>query len=140
MNNVRVSVHDLHDESIDLKQAIWDIVNTLEDKFKCSYEYDINTDVDRQYKYAIIGVVKEAVSNIIKYSNNDMVDITLREHPAMYQIVIRDYSIDKKELRKTGSQRSGMGIQNMRDRVDALNGNITVDIDGGYRIFVTLPK
>lgn len=140
MNNVRESVHDLHDESIDLKQAIWDIVNTLEDKFKCSYEYDINTDVDRQYKYAIIGVVKEAVSNIIKYSNNDMVDITLREHPAMYQIVIRDYSIDKKELRKTGSQSSGMGIQNMRDRVDALNGNITVDIDGGYRIFVTLPK
>lgn len=141
MNNIRESVHDLHDESIDLKQAISDVLLPLKEKFEYKFDYDISDSVERQYKYAIIGIVKESVSNIIKYSKNDMVDIILREHPAMYQLIVHDYS-NQAGGNATYYAKSdiGIGLQNMRDRVSALNGNITITTEKGYKIFVTLPK
>lgn len=141
MNNIRESVHDLHDESIDLKQAVSDVLLPLKEKFEYKFDYDMSDSVERQYKYAIIGIVKESVSNIIKYSKNDMVDIILREHPAMYQLVVHDYSNQAgKSTAYHAESDIGIGLQNMRDRVGALNGNITITTEKGYKIFVTLPK
>lgn len=159
MNSVRESVHDLHDESIDLKQALSGVLASLKDKFEYKLDYDMSKNVERQYKYAIIGIVKEAVSNIIKYSKNDMVDIILREHPAMYQLIIHDYAaknvsagndnvdIDYQGGRSKGTKSeydieaaSGIGLRNMRDRVETLNGTITITTGDGFKIFVTLPK
>lgn len=151
MNNIRESVHDLHDESVDMKQTIVDMMRELETQFNCKLEYDAGKNIDRKYKYAIIGIVKEGISNILKYSENDRVDIIVREHPGMYQLVIHDYSSgkmtgDKKDIiggrefadiKKSGE---GIGLQNMQDRVSALNGNIIIDDKNGYRIFVTLPR
>ena len=104
-------------------------------------EIDISSDVDKDVKYAIIGVVKEAVSNIIKHSDNENVDITLIEHPAMYQLVIRDYG------EKSGRNRSlndidysGMGLDNIRARVNGVGGNVHITNDDGFRIFVTIGK
>lgn len=160
MNSVRESVHDLHDESIDLKQAVSGVLVSLKDKFEYKLDYDMSKNIERQYKYAIIGIVKEAVSNIIKYSNNDMVDIILREHPAMYQLIIHDYAANKNvpadndngdgdyqgdRYKGTKSEydleaASGIGLRNMRDRVETLNGTITITTGNGFKIFVTLPK
>ncbi|MDE5872395.1 MAG: sensor histidine kinase [Lachnospiraceae bacterium] len=141
MNNIRESVHDLHDESIDLKQAVSDVLLPLKEKFEYKFDYDVSDYVERQYKYAIIGIVKESVSNIIKYSKNDMVDIILREHPAMYQLIVHDYSNQAGGNAAYHAKSDlGIGLQNMRDRVSALNGNITITTENGYKIFVTLPK
>ncbi len=147
MNNIRSSVHDLHDESIDLKHSIEEIVAPLEEKYIVNLEYDVTEDMVRDYKYAVIGIVKEAVSNIIKYSDNTYVDIILREHPAMYQLVVQDYmdgniydNIDGKVTEVDAEGANGIGIRNMYDRVQALNGNISITKGKGYRVFVTLPK
>ncbi|MDO5126252.1 MAG: histidine kinase [Eubacteriales bacterium] len=146
MNNVRESVHDLHDESVDMKQAIAEILQDLDKHFTVKYSYDLSQHVDKNVKYAFIGIVREAVSNIIKHSKNDYVDVILREHPGMYQLVVHDYSkltTQKKQwdqyfdkVSKTG----GIGLQNIGDRVRGLNGNLTIDTQNGYRIFVTVPK
>ena len=145
MNNIRESVHDLHDESIDLKQAISDLMDEIKDSFECSVDYDIGDNVDRKYKYAIIGIVREAVSNIIKHSKSDTVDIIIREHPGMYQLVIHDYVKNKahssiSEATKNIDRTDGIGIQNMQDRVKSLKGNISIDENNGYKIFVSFPK
>lgn len=141
MNNIRESVHDLHDESVDLSQAIKDIVSALEGRFICNLDYDISNNVDKNYKYVIIGIVKEAVSNIIKHSKNDMVDIILREHPAMYQIVIHDYCKTRTDgIDKISISGMGIGLHNIRDRVDSLGGQINIVTNNGFKIFVTLPK
>ena len=141
MNNIRESVHDLHDESIDLKQAVSDVLLPLKEKFEYKFVYDMSAHVEKRYKYAMIGIVKEAVSNIIKHSKNDMVDIILREHPAMYQLIVHDYS---NQAGRSPAPRDesdiGIGLQNMHDRVSALNGNITINTENGYKIFVILPK
>ncbi len=145
MNNIRESVHDLHDESIDLKQAISDLMDEIKDSFECSVDYDIGDNVDRKYKYAIIGIVREAVSNIIKHSKSDSVDIIIREHPGMYQLIIYDYvkhkaHISTVDATKNIGRTDGIGLQNMQDRVKSLRGNISIDESNGYKIFVTFPK
>ena len=144
MNNIRESVHDLHDESVDLKQSILELVAELEGRFDCRLDYDAGKDIERKYKYAIIGIVKEAVSNILKHSKNDKVDIILREHPGMIQLVIHDYNRDKsmtyKKLEEIQTNSDGIGLGNMQDRVKALRGNISIETDRGFRIFVTLPR
>lgn len=145
MNNIRESVHDLHDESVDLKQTIAELAESLRAQFQCNLEYDISDKVDRNYKYAIIGIVKEAVSNILKHSQNDMVDIVLREHPGMYQILIHDYDKNKKTVQDDKTMEEipfsgGIGMQNMQDRVNSLHGNMTVSRKQGFRIFISLPK
>lgn len=149
MNNIRESVHDLHDESIDLKQALQDVVKELDGRFDCKLDYDAGNNIDRRYKYAIIGIVKEAVSNVIKHSQNDKVDVILREHPGMYQLVVHDYKTNSKSLAgsKAGASQvwakketDGIGLQNMQDRVATLKGNISIDRSNGFKIFVTLPR
>ena len=47
MNNIRESVHDLHDESVDLKQAITELTDSLHPRFTCNLDYDIADSVDR---------------------------------------------------------------------------------------------
>ena len=151
MNNIRESVHDLHDESVDMKQTIVDMMKELEERFNCKLEYDAGKNIDRKYKYAIIGIVKEGISNILKYSENDRVDIIVREHPGMYQLVVHDYSSgnissDKRNVSRdktfdiTKKQGEGIGLQNMQDRVASLKGNIVIDDANGFKIFVTLPR
>ncbi len=139
MNNIRNSVHDLRDEAIDIPTAINDIVAPLREDRKLTLEVDISSEVDKNVKYAIIGVVKEGVSNIIKHSDNENVDIALNEHPAMYQLVIRDYS-DNVAGRKANEDLSGMGLDNIRARVENVGGNVLITDDNGFRIFVTIPK
>lgn len=141
MNNIRESVHDLHDDSVDVKQSIIEMATPLKEKFECKIEYDAEKNIDRKYKYAILGIVKEAISNIIKHSNNDQVEITIREHPGVYQVVVWDYS-DKKDDSKQVQYNlhQGIGLENMMERVKALNGNLIIDNNKGFRLFVTLPR
>ena len=141
MNNIRNSVHDLRDEAIDIPTAIEDIVKPLKENRRLKLEVDISSEVDKDVKYAIIGVVKEAVSNIIKHSDNENVDITLIEHPAMYQLVIHDYGVASGQP-TSGSDADlrGMGLDNIRARIEGVGGNVLITTDDGFRIFVTIGK
>ena len=154
MNNIRSSVHDLHDESIDVKAQIISMAKPLEEKYKVSLEIDINEDMERQIKYVIIGVVKEAISNIMKYSLNTNVDIKLIWHPSMYQLIIHDYNsmikTDKKEvmaddkIESTDNSKyiqsgNGMGLEGIRNRVESVGGIVNIMDNDGFKIFITIP-
>lgn len=149
MNNVRESVHDLHDESVDLKQAITEITDGLAGRFEYRFVYDVSEHVDKRYKYALIGIVKEGVSNILKHSTNSYAEVILREHPSMYQLVIHDYDKHLQEASTTQEKREepvryqksdGIGLQNINDRVHGLGGHVTIDTNNGFKVFVTIPK
>ena len=134
MDSIRSSVHNLHDESIDLYVEIQQLV----DNFKFSpikFEYDLESSPENKIKYAFITITKEAFSNIIKHSNANEVSILLREHPALYQLSIKD----------NGSNinydiKNGIGIKNIKDRVCLLGGNMNISTDNGFRIFISIPK
>ena len=145
MNNVRESVHDLHDESVDMRQAVEEMMSDLKEQFTTFFEYDISKQVEKDVKYAFIGIVREAISNIIKHSKNDTVQIIMREHPGMYQLVVHDYKANNSEKKGNHyfdkvSKNGGIGLTNISDRVQSMNGNFTIDTSNGFRIFVTIPK
>ena len=135
MTSIRQSVHDLHDDAIDLKQAVTEIVQTIETDYEVKLDYDMSGCVPRQVKYCLIATVKEAVSNIIKHSNGIRVRISFREHPGFYQLSVEDNGKDVKM-----KVENGIGLSNMQERVDALQGTFRVHTEKGFCIFITIPK
>lgn len=133
MDSIRKSVHDLHDDSIDLKASISALLEDFKD-YDTQFDYDMGTVIPRQIKYCFISIVKESLSNIVKHSNATHISITVREHPSLYQLMITDNG--------TGSStnNSGIGLENMRERAEALQGHFSVTTENGFRIFISIPR
>lgn len=139
MDSMRKSVHDLYDESVDLRQALAKLKPT-DSAFAFSLEYDCEDDVSRDVKYAFIAIAKEAVNNAVKHSNGDEIRIIVREHPAFYQLEIMDNGTSVDERSLSGETGDGIGIKNIKERVAAIGGTMRIKADDGFRIFVTLMK
>nr|WP_308668025.1 histidine kinase [uncultured Agathobacter sp.] len=139
MDSMRKSVHDLYDESVDLRQALAKLKPT-ESAFAFSLEYDCEDDVSRDVKYAFIAIAKEAVNNAVKHSNGDEIRIIVREHPAFYQLEIMDNGTSVDERSLSGETGDGIGIKNIKERVAAIGGTMRIKADDGFMIFVTLMK
>lgn len=135
MTSMRESVHNLHNESIDLDISIKDIVKPIPESISCKIECDKCADMSFRYKLCIISIFKEAVSNLIRHSNADKFSFTLREHPAFYQLVIKDNgTVSQNKSEK------GIGISNMAQRVNSLGGTFHTEKSDGYKIFISIPK
>lgn len=136
MTSIRQSVHNLHDDSIDLDVSFRDLIFPLKEKgiaaeYECQY-----TDVPNNVKICIIGILKEGISNMIRHSKADRAQILFREHPGFYQLMIRDNGECSGDI-----SGSGMGLSNMKARADELGGIINITAEkSGFRIFVTIPK
>ena len=133
MDSIRASVHDLRDEAVNLEEAVRSLTG---DFTFCpvTFQYDAGRTVPRDVKYAFISISKEALSNIMRHSNATKAVLTIREHPALYQLFIEDNGT---RIQKRGN---GMGLANMRDRVEKLGGNIHFSSENGFRILATIPK
>lgn len=159
MNNIRESVHDLHDDSIDLRSAITEATREMQEHYDLTIDYDMSVGVPREVKYCFITVVKEAMANITRHSDASRINLILREQPAFYQLVVEDNGsvirggssdIQKDVGRKerTGREENavwqegsgGIGLSNMRERVEALHGSFRIHTEKGFVIFISIPK
>ena len=145
MNSIRASVHDLHDSSIDLSGTIRQMLEPLKDEFQIKVDLDTSPDMPREIKYGIIGIVRECISNILRHSRNDTVQVSLIEHPAFYQLVVHDYLSEEGERRACPvagkeSGTPGIGLTNMETRARNLGGTVRISEENGYRVFVSIPK
>lgn len=134
MDSIRDSVHDLHEQSLEVDTEIQKIIN----QFPCckiQFEYDVQTVLDKKMKYCFIAVAKEALSNIMRHSNATLATIIIREHPAFFQMIVQDNG-----TRKSGKDEQGIGLKNIQERVMALNGRIHISDENGFRIFITIQK
>lgn len=134
MDSIRESVHNLHDESIDLYTQLRIIAKDFTFCPLC-LEYEIESELDHKLKYCFLSVVKEALSNIIKHSSATQVSVVLREHPALYQLIVYD---NGKTTAPAASD--GMGLHSMEERVAAFRGRFYVDRSRGFQIFISIPK
>ncbi|ERJ11372.1 sensor histidine kinase [Haloplasma contractile] len=135
MNSIRNSVHDLHEESIDLYAEIKKIIRNFA-FCKVKLNYDIYGELPAKTKYAIIAIIKEALSNVIKHSDGDYVSITLYEHPKLFQLVIYDNGKKKKNIENS----KGMGLESIKQRVTLLNGIININQSKGFKLFISFMK
>ena len=91
-----------------------------------------------------LAILKEALTNVAKHSNATQVELHMLEHPAMYQLIIQDngtvatqHKIFPGEFEQAGT---GMGLLNIYERVQSLNGQLRISGENGFRIFVSIPK
>lgn len=147
MNSIRESVHDLHDDAIDLRQAILEATREMAKEYQLTVDYDMSPEIPRGVKYCFIAIVKEAMSNIVKHSDANQITLILREHPAFYQLTVEDNGTTAQSgrLRWETVQGEevfggGIGLANMRERVEALQGTFRVHCDKGFQIFISIPK
>ena len=141
MNSIRESVHDLHKESFDLKQAAETILSDIK-QFEVKFDYDISQNADKDIKYVLLTILKEATTNISKYSDGDKVLVIMRELENYYQMVIEDNGKKIKDEYKKSKKSVdyGIGLINMEDRVKNLSGLINFSYENGFRIFISIPK
>ena len=148
MNSIRSSVHDLHDDAVNLEDAIKGLVKDFS-FCPVTLTYDMSRQVPREVKYSLISITKEGLSNVMRHSNADSVNILLREHPALDQLCIEDNGTLGSKIpdiqtdadsNKMETVSGGMGLSNIRDRVKALGGTVQITQEKGFRIFVTIPK
>lgn len=136
MTTIRQSVHNLHDESIDFKGAVKEIVSGIPRRYSLSLSLEVSENMPSDIKLAFIGVIKEAVSNIERHSSGDKIDIIVREHPAFYQLAVNDNGMCKGEIKS-----NGIGLSNMRDRIENINGIITFTAsEKGFKVFASVQK
>ena len=138
---MRKSVHDLHDESIDLRTALDDLINNVSD-MDIYMDYDMSDKLPREIKYSFINIVKEAINNTLKHSNGDHMDIRVREHPAFYQLYITDngQNIRSGLSPAQGSASGGMGLNGILERVNKLGGTMKISTDDGFSILINIMK
>jgi signal transduction histidine kinase len=150
MNNIRDSIHRLHNDSIPLEQEIRKMTEDFE-FCPVVLDYSIRNEPSEKYRNTISAIIREALTNVMKHSQASRVDITIHEHPAFYQLIIEDNGSQRclseskqakvpyNNLEKP-NEIDGMGINGMRERVSELHGSINIFREAGFRIFVSLPR
>lgn len=156
MDSVRKSVHDLHDQSVDLKEALQTLIREFS-YCPVHLQYSMSPEVPREVKYSFISIAREALVNIARHSNATSADIIALEHPGFYQFIIQDNGTSAPPAPSPHGVRGesyfenrpgasgppgslGIGLENIRSRVKALNGNLQIRTAPGFRIYITVPK
>ena len=133
MDSIKNSVHQLHEESVDLKMQL----ETMVAGFGfCPVKliYDAG-QLPGAVKYCFLAIAREALSNIAKHSDATRAEITVTEHPAFCRLSVTDNGTPKK-----AETPGGIGLYGMADRVEALGGIFRAEYDKGFRIFISIPK
>jgi len=147
MTNIRRSVHELHDDSIDLSIGIHEIASVLKDRFDVNVSTSIESAVPNEVKNGILGILKEGVTNIAKHSNGKNVKLEVVENMTFWRVLVSD---DGKSTVLDLSRPSdfaaldgehGIGLSNIYSRASALGGRTSIQGGpGGFHITVTIPK
>ncbi len=140
MAKMRASVHDLHDDSIDLSRNFDEMISELED-------YTVNTDLDfsdnlpKLVKLSLIGILKESITNIIKHSNGDTVSIILHQNRTFCTLSVSDNGVidSKTKLLIKDMHIEGIGLSNMKQRAEACGGDVYFYTNDGFTVFARLP-
>lgn len=147
MNSIRNSVHNLHNESIDLENNIKQLIAEF-DFCNIELDYDISKYIPKEVKYCFISITKEALNNAMKHSNATKITISIVEHPSFYKYVFCDNGTSpltnsghsSEKIEEYISYKEGIGLSNMRERIKTLNGIINFSMEKGFCINISIPK
>jgi signal transduction histidine kinase len=137
MNDIRKSIHNLYNESFDLKAKIQNLCDEIQ-SIDFKFNYRIDSEMDYDLKYDIFSVVREAVTNSVKHSNANEVNISILNQVKFYSILIEDngtlFDKDIDALNK------GIGLISMKEIANKYNGFLKYEYDNGFKIRLVLMK
>ena len=147
MTNIRRSVHELHDDSIDLSIGIHEIASAIKDRFDVTVSTSIESPVPNDVKNAILGIFKEGVTNIAKHSNGKKVRLEVVENVTFWRILVSDDGkCSPMELSRPSDFAAlegehGIGLYNINSRAVSCGGRTSIrGGKDGFHITVTIPR
>lgn len=81
------------------------------------------TEVSPVFQVEIYRVIQEIVTNTLKYANATKLTIQIVKHKDMFSINVEDNGRGF----MVNAQKSGIGLQNIKKRIEALGGEITIE-------------
>lgn len=138
MQDIRTSLHDLHDSSLDLRQEIQKLI----DHFPLQVRFDHFTNEKMSYamKLGILSATKESLTNTAKHSNAERIRIRLIEHKNYYSFSVKDDGHPPDgSIQKT--QKMGIGLRSIEDLAKKYGGHLNYGYDNeGFFVHIILQK
>lgn len=141
LDTVRASVHDLHDESVDLEAQLAAIAASYAGG-TAELRYAVEHRPSPAATDCLAAVVRESLANAARHGRADRVRVELEEHPGFWRLRVSD---NGRGSACGPPSPDGLGLRSMRERVEALGGTFWARSDphgtpGGFTVFASIPK
>lgn len=137
LNLVRKIVADLNEKTIASAMVAENENLQLAQIRQISVNEDISSDWPKQTQHVIAAVIKEATTNVIRYSQANVLKFTFEEDPHNFFLEIEDNGIG---LKKQHTDHSSFGITGMTGRLKSIDGQIQLISNHGLTIKISVPK
>lgn len=134
IDTIRETVHDLS-----TKEAVGfsSVLELIDDFVYCAVEFnysgDVNTISSGVYVVLIMNI-KEAFTNIMKYSNAKKIKINLESTDAFIRLCISDDGQGSHAIKE------GLGLSNMRQRLTGVNGILNYHSKDGFHLVMYIKR
>ncbi len=140
-------------DDIGLAEAIRSLASDFGNQRSINVKIDtkkVGTRISKKAQTALYRVAQEGLTNIAKHSNAKNVSVHLLNNKDTVQLtIIDDGTLQHKTLGSSGSDLpieitsfgAGMGLRNMRERMDAFDGTLEIETApaGGLKVKAVLP-
>ena len=144
LQEVRRIIYNLRPMALDdlgLVPTIRKYLADLEEYHKMTITLSEHGSVDRlasKYEVALFRLIQESVQNAIKHAVAERIHVNIRNERNQVSVSIRDDGVGFDLAKK---KEKSFGIIGMRERVEMLDGSITINskIGGGTTVYVKIP-
>jgi len=123
-----------------LEQLLQEYVSQLNASDACQYDLQIYNplgDLDRTVLQHSYRIVSELLNNIHKHAQASLASVQISKEGPLMEIVVEDNGIG---LDKASTNSGGIGLNNIRSRVDVCKGMLNIDSsEAGTTVIIELP-
>lgn len=96
--------------------------------------------LDEQAQSVVFSIVEEALGNARKYSEADLIEVRMWQEDNLFVVRVQDDGIgfDTEDVNRDYSSRGSLGMVNMRERAERIDGSLRVESAPGQGTSVTL--
>lgn len=137
MTEIRRTLHDLHDDSYDLKTELQKILDRAEG-FETRLTFSGEANPELSLRLDIIALAREAVTNAARHSGGHHLTLSVLVQQRLVSINLRD---DGRGLPDDGGERpTGIGLRNMQEIAARYDGHLNLNSppDGGCNVHAIL--
>ena len=100
----------------------------------------LETEVDQNIQVTLYRIIQECINNTVKHSGADKIDISVIQSDKKITTEIKDNGKGFNPLKIT-ENKDGIGLQNMKARIEMLKGKMRIDsaADRGTQVFIEIP-
>ena len=141
MDEVRTISRNLQPGSLHnlgLVPAIKDLINRFEGEVYPDIDfqyYEMPEKIDKMISLSVYRIIQELVTNTLKHAN--ATEILIQINTEVNELVIQ-YEDDGIDFDKDNLKRTGMGLENIKSRVNYMHGNIIIDSSKGEGMSVLI--